>query len=190
MQDTPTLGLSSAGGPPLAPPNWYCASGFAADLLTTSVRIMHHESSLHAQQRQWLPAACCQALAQLACCACQAAALHCRAPACMHWLLRRQAVAPHSMLPAGIDRPALQVTVITDQTTQLAVPSGVQLFRFPINKTLLGRNAWANYFQYQVRPRCRAGTDNTPSAPAPFKGPALASWAAFLSGLVEAASTD
>ena len=49
-------------------------------------------------------------------------------------------------------RPALQVTVITDQTTQLAIPSGVQLFRFPINKTLLGRNAWANYFQYQVRP--------------------------------------
>ena len=60
------------------------------------------------------------------------------------------------MISAGLDRPALQVTVITDQTTQLAVPMGVQLFRFPVNKTLLGRNAWANYFQYQVRPPERA----------------------------------
>ena len=56
--------------------------------------------------------------------------------------------------------PGARVAVLTDQATQIELPPEVRLFRYALDRAKLGRNAYANYYQYlaQVRGRCLAGT--------------------------------
>ena len=44
--------------------------------------------------------------------------------------------------------PGCTVAVLTDQVTQIELPEGVRLFRHTIDRSKLGRNAYANYYQY------------------------------------------
>ncbi|CAL8466513.1 g6049 [Coccomyxa elongata] len=44
--------------------------------------------------------------------------------------------------------PGCTVAVLTDQATQLDLPADVRLFRFTIDRSKLGRNPYANYYQY------------------------------------------
>ncbi len=44
--------------------------------------------------------------------------------------------------------PGCSVAVLTDQVTQIELPQGVRLFRHTIDRSKLGRNAYANYYQY------------------------------------------
>ncbi len=48
--------------------------------------------------------------------------------------------------------PGCNITLLTDQSTQFAgLPAGVQVFRHPLDKARLGRNAWANYYQFRAQ---------------------------------------
>lgn len=49
--------------------------------------------------------------------------------------------------------PGCTVAVLTDQATQIALPEGVRLFRHTIDRSKLGRNAYANYYQYLAQVR-------------------------------------
>ncbi len=44
--------------------------------------------------------------------------------------------------------PGCTVAVLTDQATQIDLPADVRLFRFTIDRSKLGRNPYANYYQY------------------------------------------
>ncbi|BDA41026.1 hypothetical protein COCOBI_01-6810 [Coccomyxa sp. Obi] len=44
--------------------------------------------------------------------------------------------------------PGCSIAVLTDQSTQIELPADVRLFRFPIDRSRLGRNSYANYYQY------------------------------------------
>lgn len=44
--------------------------------------------------------------------------------------------------------PGCSIAVLTDQSTQIKLPADVRLFRFPIDPSKLGRNSYANYYQY------------------------------------------
>ncbi|KAK9916680.1 hypothetical protein WJX75_005703 [Coccomyxa subellipsoidea] len=44
--------------------------------------------------------------------------------------------------------PGCTVAVLTDQATKIELPPDVRLFRFPIDRSKLGRNPYANYYQY------------------------------------------
>jgi hypothetical protein len=44
--------------------------------------------------------------------------------------------------------PGCKIAVLTDQATQIDLPEGVRLFRYTIDRSKLGRNAYANYYQY------------------------------------------
>ena len=44
--------------------------------------------------------------------------------------------------------PGCNVAVLTDQSTQIELPENVRLFRHKIDRSKLGRNAYANYYQY------------------------------------------
>jgi hypothetical protein len=48
--------------------------------------------------------------------------------------------------------PGCNITLLTDQSTQFAgLPADVQVFRHPLDKARLGRNAWANYYQFRAQ---------------------------------------
>ena len=49
--------------------------------------------------------------------------------------------------------PGCSIALLTDQATQIELPEGVRLFRHTINRSKLGRNAYANYYQYQAQVR-------------------------------------
>ena len=44
--------------------------------------------------------------------------------------------------------PGCTVAVLTDQVTKIELPEDVRLFRHTIDRSKLGRNAYANYYQY------------------------------------------
>jgi hypothetical protein len=48
--------------------------------------------------------------------------------------------------------PGCNITLLTDQSTQFAgLPADVHVFRHPLDKARLGRNAWANYYQFRAQ---------------------------------------
>ena len=48
--------------------------------------------------------------------------------------------------------PGCNITILTDQATQFAgLPPGVQVFRYQMDTARLGRNAWANYYQFRAQ---------------------------------------
>ena len=48
--------------------------------------------------------------------------------------------------------PGCNITILTDQATQFAgLPPGVQVFRHPLDRARMGRNAWANYYQFRAQ---------------------------------------
>ena len=48
--------------------------------------------------------------------------------------------------------PGCNITILTDQATQFAgLPPGVQVFRYPLDRARMGRNAWANYYQLRAQ---------------------------------------
>ena len=49
--------------------------------------------------------------------------------------------------------PGARIAVLTDQATQIDLPPEVRLFRFTIDRSKLGRNAYANYYQYLAQVR-------------------------------------
>lgn len=49
--------------------------------------------------------------------------------------------------------PGCTVAVLTDQATQIDLPADVRMFRFPIDRSKLGRNPYANYYQYLAQVR-------------------------------------
>jgi hypothetical protein len=49
--------------------------------------------------------------------------------------------------------PGCTVAVLTDQATKIELPPDVRLFRFPIDRSKLGRNPYANYYQYLAQVR-------------------------------------
>ena len=71
--------------------------------------------------------------------------------------------------------PGCNITLLTDQSTQFAgLPADVQVFRHPLDKARLGRNAWANYYQFRAQQarcstlqrRSHALADDTRAEPA------------------------
>lgn len=50
--------------------------------------------------------------------------------------------------------PGCTIVVLTDQGTQIELPPDVRLYRYAIDRSKLGRNPYANYYQYlaQVLP--------------------------------------
>lgn len=44
--------------------------------------------------------------------------------------------------------PGCSIALLTDQATQIDLPEDVRLFRFMIDRSKLGRNPYANYYQY------------------------------------------
>lgn len=44
--------------------------------------------------------------------------------------------------------PGCTIAVLTDQATQIDLPADVRMFRFTIDRSKLGRNPYANYYQY------------------------------------------
>lgn len=61
-----------------------------------------------------------------------------------------QLAKPDTSFIATLQRshPGCKIAVLTDQATQIDLPEGVRLFRFTIDRSKLGRNAYANYYQY------------------------------------------
>lgn len=49
--------------------------------------------------------------------------------------------------------PGCSIALLTDQATQIELPEGVRLFRHTIDRSKLGRNAYANYYQYLAQVR-------------------------------------
>ena len=49
--------------------------------------------------------------------------------------------------------PGCSIALLTDQATQIELPKGVRLFRHTIDRSKLGRNAYANYYQYLAQVR-------------------------------------
>ena len=48
--------------------------------------------------------------------------------------------------------PGCAITILTDQATQFAgLPPGVQVFRYALDRARMGRNAWANYYQFRAQ---------------------------------------
>ena len=48
--------------------------------------------------------------------------------------------------------PGCNITILTDQATQFAgLPPGVQVFRYALDRARMGRNAWANYYQFRAQ---------------------------------------
>ena len=48
--------------------------------------------------------------------------------------------------------PGCTISLLTDQATQfVGLPAGVQVFRTQIDKARMGRNAWANYYQFRAQ---------------------------------------
>ena len=48
--------------------------------------------------------------------------------------------------------PGCAITLLTDQATQFAgLPAGVHVFRTRMDRARLGRNAWANYYQFRAQ---------------------------------------
>ena len=54
--------------------------------------------------------------------------------------------------------PGCNIALLTDQATQIELPEGVRLFRYIIDRSKLGRNAYANYYQYLAQVRACAST--------------------------------
>ncbi len=50
--------------------------------------------------------------------------------------------------------PGARIAVLTDQATQIELPAGVRLFRYTLDRSKLGRNAYANYYQYLAQVGC------------------------------------
>ena len=60
--------------------------------------------------------------------------------------------------------PGCNITILTDQATQFAVlPPGVQMSRYQMDTARLGRNAWANYYQFRAQQARPAPVHNSVS---------------------------